>query len=126
MHIHAAAMVFESWAPHPEYPEQVGRIVCCGRSVVQRAGVIQCDSCGTAIEKRGESWEILKVRPLVDRPADLYAELWQTPGLRGLYVIGKIVLLMASLPADERLITWRRVSTLMEVYGYKSTRTAAG
>lgn len=65
MHLHAALMVFESWAPHPDYPDQAGRIVCCGRPVVQRAGVICCDVCDTAVEKSdltGADWRVLRVK----------------------------------------------------------------
>lgn len=72
MHPQAAAMVFESWAPHPDYPEQVGRIVCCGVSVVQRRGVIQCDACDTAVEIRGDRWVVLRVK---GRPFETGREL---------------------------------------------------
>ena len=68
MNLHAAALVFDTWKLHPEYPDQVGEIRCCGQTVIQRAGRIACDRCQTAIEQDGAGWRIVKVTPLEDRP----------------------------------------------------------
>lgn len=35
---------------HPNYPEQPGTVICCGRLVVQRYGVMMCDTCGAKLE----------------------------------------------------------------------------
>lgn len=62
MHLHAAAMVFESWAPSTEYPDQVGRIQCCGRSVPMAKNAIECPQCHTKIERDGDGWRIVLVK----------------------------------------------------------------
>lgn len=56
-----------------------------------------CEQCGPAIE----------------------TDVMKTPGIRGLYVIGKILILLAGLPPAERSVTWRRVSILLEAAGYR-------
>jgi hypothetical protein len=62
MHLHAAACVFESWSTILEYPEQVGTIRCCGRTLRMEGNQIRCDQCDTIIEREGNGWKILRVK----------------------------------------------------------------
>jgi hypothetical protein len=41
---------FTVYWDNPDYPDQPGTMRCCGKLVVQRGGVLCCDTCGVRLQ----------------------------------------------------------------------------
>jgi hypothetical protein len=64
LHPHAAASVFDSWAPDKTYPDEVGEIRCCGNLIVAVNGVLICKTCDTVVDTIGVGgkWSVIRVK----------------------------------------------------------------
>ena len=59
----AASRAFDRWEPSPEYPEQVGKILCCSQSPVMHGARIRCTACQAEIERTGRAWTVTRPNP---------------------------------------------------------------